>query len=149
LVALAEATLRLNDISRAARLIDGLKWCKSEVVDPVLANMARHPDEGLRHQAVRAVGYRAVRREGPVETLRELLGHHDTMTRFLAAIGLGRAGHADGVAVLLTAVTAFEGQWERRQAVETLGKIADERALDTLVDIAADEDHELRDVAVE
>jgi len=118
-------------------------------VDKPLGRLASHPDEKLRRSAVEAISFRAEKRDGDVEPLKQAVEHRDPITQFLAAEGLAKAGDADGITVLMSAVEMMEDLLLRRRAVLALGCLADERALDQLLKLVTHDAHALQDSAAE
>ncbi len=132
-----------------AALIPGARWSKGHQVDPILAGLIHHPDDHVRREVVRAIGWRIRKRGGDAEPLRKALQHRDPITQYLAAEGLARAGRGDGLNVLLASID-FAGDLQVRVgAVAALGELADERALDALLKLASEDGHALQEAAAE
>ncbi len=138
-----------GDAKLLARLIPGARWSRSKAVDPALAALANHPDDQVRREVVKALGWRLRKREGEAEPLRKALGHRDPSTQFLAAEGLARAGRPDGLNVLLASIDFATDLDVRRGAVLALGELADDRAFETLLKHAAEDGHALQESAAE
>lgn len=137
------------EVRYLTRLLPSARWARGKAVDPVLAGLLNHPDAAARREAFRAVGWRLRTRGGDPEPLRKALRHRDPVTQYLAAEGLARAGHADGLNVLLAALDFATDLDDRRGAVVALGVLADERALDALLKLAAEDGHPLQEAAAE
>src|SRR5262249_16319724 len=131
------------------RFLPGARWARGKEVDPVLAQLAFHANDDLRHAAVEAIGWRLPKRKRPPHSLVKLPKPRAPETPLLAAEGLARAGKPDGLSVLLAAVDLQENLEMRQRAVSALGELGDARALDLLLKIANDPEHVLRDEAAE
>jgi len=131
------------------RLLPGARWARGKEVDPPLAGLVNHPDDLLRQEAVKALGWRLRKRGGDPEPLRKALGHRDPTTQFLAAEGLARAGRPDGLNVLMASIDFATDLEVRRGAVAALGELGDEQALDVLLKLAAEDGHALQEQAAE
>ena len=129
-------------------MIKFLRWAQSEQVNNSLVQATHSADETVRRAAVEALGWRLRKRSADAQALIPQLTHRDALTQFLAAEGLARAGHADGMNILLSAVELMPEFSLRVRAVEALGELADPRALDLLLKIAMEEDHALQETAV-
>jgi ParB family chromosome partitioning protein len=149
LARLLQRAFDLKQYADLTRFLPGARWARGKEVDLVLAQLAFHANDDLRHTAVGAVGWRLRKRKGPADSLVKLLKHRDPETQLLAAEGLARAGKADGLSVLLAAVDLQEDLAMRQRAVSALGELGDARALDLLLKIANDPEHVLRDEAAE
>ena len=149
LARLMERLAAANDTAQLTRLIEAARWARGPEIVPVLENLASHPDEVLRRRAVEALGWRLRKRGAEPEPLRKALGHRDPVTQFLAAEALAKAGRAEGLNVLLASVDFVGDLSLRRRAVLALGELADERALDPLLKLAAEEGHALQEPAAE
>lgn len=132
-----------------ARLVPSARWARGRELDAPLATLVNHPDERLRREAIEALGWRFRRRGSSPEPLRPLLSHRDPISQFLAAEALARAGRSEALSVLLASVDFVTDLAMRRRAVRALGELADERALDPLLRLAAEEGHALQDDAAE
>ena len=138
----------LGDARLVRELLPAARWAKTGM-DEALAPLAGFADDRARHEAIGALAWRLRLRDGPAAPLIKALDHPDLITRFLAAEGLARAGRKDGVIVLLAAVDALDDLSLRQRAVEALGKLADARALDSLLRIVETEGHALQEQAAE
>jgi ParB family chromosome partitioning protein len=125
------------------------RWARGGDEDPALAELTVHAAEDVRHAAVEAVGWRLRKRGGPAEPLVKALKHRDPVTQLLAAEGLARGGREEGLSTLLAAVDLQTGALLLRRAVHAIGALGDPRALDLLLKIVNDPEHELRDEAAE
>lgn len=132
-----------------ASLIPAARWSRSKAVDPVLAELASHPDEAVRRGAIEAIGWRLRKRSGDPAALVKALGSKDPVAQLLAAEGLARAGRPEGLSVLLASVEYVTDLPLRRRAVMALGELADERAAELLIKIASDDGHALNEAAAE
>ncbi len=149
LAKLLHRSVELGNVRFCNTLIDSVRWCLTDEVNTPLAGLVEHPDESLRRAAISAIGFRAEKRDGSVDSLRPAVSHRDPMTQFLAAEGLARAGQSDGLQVLMTSVEMMEDLRLRRRAVSALGYLADERALDLLLNLVNHDGHALQDSAAE
>ncbi|MCA9178306.1 MAG: HEAT repeat domain-containing protein [Planctomycetales bacterium] len=159
LAAYVQTCLDLGLTNRLSQplLLPSLRWALSDAVDEPLAALATHADDNLRRGAVEALGWRLRKRsQGAAATaarladkLVELLEHRDVETRFLAAVGLAKAGRAEGLSILLSAVELMTDLRQRVLAVEALGELGDQRAIELLVGLASDDLHALQAVASE
>ncbi len=138
-----------SDAKLLGRLISAARWSRSKEVDAPLGLLANHPDDSVRRDVVKALGWRLKNREGSVEPLRKALGHRDPSTQSLAAEGLARAGRPDGLNVLLASIDFATDLDDRRRAVLALGELADERAFETLLKLASEDGHALQEPAAE
>ncbi|GAB5407105.1 MAG: hypothetical protein Aurels2KO_53360 [Aureliella sp.] len=144
------ATLTKLSIHRTlAQLIPAARWSLSGAVDDPLSQLANSADASVRERAVEAIGWRLKHRDGPSETLVELLNHKEPTTKFLAAEGLALAGRDEGISVLLSAVELMQDLTLRNRAVKALGELSSPRAWDLLLRLVNDDTHALRDVAAE
>ena len=132
-----------------ARLIPGARWSRGQAVDPILAGLINHPSDEVRQKAVEAIGWRLRKREGEAEPLKKALAHKDTITQYLAAEALARTGRGDGLNILLASIDFATEPEIRRRAVLALGELADERALDVLLELAGEDGHALQEQALE
>jgi ParB family chromosome partitioning protein len=131
-------------------LIPGARWASRKAVEPVLAGLMNHPVDGIRQQAVEALGWRLRKRGGDAEPLRKLLaqpGH--SAEQFIAAESLAKAGHGDGLNMLLASIDFATDLEIRQRAVLALGELADDRALDVLLKLAGEDGHALQEQALE
>ena len=130
-------------------LLPEVRWAESKSLEAGLNALVQHPDETLRRNAVEALAWRVRNRGATPEPLRKAIAHSDAVTQFLAAEGLARAGLKDGLNVLMASIDFVSDLSLRRRAVEALGQLADERALDVLLRLANDEGHALQAEAAE
>jgi ParB family transcriptional regulator, chromosome partitioning protein len=131
------------------QFLPAARWARGKEVDPVLAMLAVHADDALRHAAMEAVGWRLRKRSGPADSLLKGLKHRDPVTQFLAAEGLARGGRDEGLSVLLAAIDLQEDFSLRQRAIQALGELGDRRAYDLLLKIGSDPEHGLRHAAIE
>ncbi|AGA27678.1 HEAT repeat domain-containing protein [Singulisphaera acidiphila] len=149
LARLMERCSGLGEPRLLSRLIPAARWARSKVVDPALAPLTLHPDDLLRRNAVEALGWRVRKRASDAEPLLKLLSHQDPITQFLAAEALARGGRTEGLNVLLASLDFVSDLNLRQRAVDALGELGDERALDTLLRLASDAGHALQEQAAE
>jgi ParB family chromosome partitioning protein len=144
-----DRVIELGETSHARGLVASARWCLTNQVDPPLGRLCSSPDEMVRHLAIEAVSFRAEKRDGPVDILKNVVSHRDPVTQFLAAEGLAKAGHDDGLQVLMSAVEMMEDLRMRQRAVLAIGHLADERGLDLLLKLVTHDAHALQDSAAE
>ncbi|WP_406694960.1 HEAT repeat domain-containing protein [Singulisphaera sp. Ch08] len=149
LARLLERCSALGEPKLLSRLVPGARWARANIVDPALAVLILHPDEALRRDAVEALGWRVRKRGTDAEPLLKVLSHQDPITQFLAAEALAKGGRTEGLNVLLASLDFVSDLNLRRRAVEALGALGDERALDTLLRLASDAGHALQEQAAE
>lgn len=149
LARLLERCSALGEPRLLNRLIPAARWAREKVVDSALAPLLLHPDETLRRGAVEAMGWRIRKRGSDAEPLLKVLSHQDPVTQFLAAEALAKGGRTEGLNVLLASIDFVSDLNLRRRAVEALGELGDERALDTLLRLAGDAGHALQEPAAE
>lgn len=134
---------------QARDLIAGARWAKSASVQPALEAFAAFKDDRVRREAVEALAWRAEERDGGVDALLAAVNHDDPTTAFLAAEGLAHQQRTEGVSVLLSAIELGDSVEHRGRAVRALGVLADPRAIDTLLELAANDEHALQQAAAE
>jgi ParB family chromosome partitioning protein len=139
LARLLEVALKNRDVPLLKLLLPGVRWAKGKEVEPFLATLSAHPDDGLRRDAVEALGWRLRKRAGSADALVKCLTSKDGLTAFAAAEGLARAGRAEGLNVLLAGVDLLPDAGLQSRAVLALGELGDVRALDVLLKHANDE----------
>lgn len=149
LARLLERCAALGEVRFLDRLVLGVRWARSPVVDRPLASLTTHPDVNLRRNAVEALGWRVLHRGSDPEPLPKLLSNPDQMTQFLAAEALARKGRGEGLNVLLASLDFVGDLQLRARAVAALGELADERALDPLLRLASEEGNALQEEAAE
>lgn len=149
LARLLESGFRLGDTALLQRLVPAARWARGPDVDPVLAQLTAHPDDRLRRDVVAALGWRLRKRKALADPVVKVLGHKDSLTQFLAAEALAKAGRTEGLNVLLAAIDFLNDVSLRQRAVAALGELADPRALDTLLKLAGEEGHALQQAAAE
>jgi ParB family chromosome partitioning protein len=131
LARLMERCFALGETRLLRRLVAGARWARGKEAEPGLALLAAHPDEALRREVVEALGWRLRKRKGSAEALLKALQHKDSLTQFLAAEALARAGRPEGLNVLLAGVDFLSDNSMRQRAVHALGELADARPLVT------------------
>jgi ParB family chromosome partitioning protein len=149
LARLLNCVIDLKATDLLTQFLPAARWARGKEVDGVLAVLAVHADDTIRHAAVEAVGWRLRKRGGPAEPLVKALAHRDPLTQFLAAEGLARGGRDEGLSVLLAAVDLQEDWSLRERAVQALGELGDRRSHDLLLKIVNDPEHVLRVAATE
>ena len=149
LATLIELAYDVHNTSMLVKLVDSpARLSPSQAVDAILPTLMGSADEEVRQTAMEVMGWRLSHREGPKAPLLRGLSHDDARVQFLAAEGLGLAGHSDGLAILMTAVNFMEDE-DRARAVRALGGLAAPQALELLMGIAQEEYHDVRAEAVE
>jgi ParB family chromosome partitioning protein len=149
LARLLDRALAAGEWNMVASLIPQARWCRGPEVDEPLALLAANPDEELRHEAVQAIGWRLKHRSTPPDALLRALRHQNPTTQFFAAEGLARAGRAEGINVLLSAIEYLDDVKLRWRAVLALGELGDVRAVDVLLRLAGEDGHALQEPAAE
>ena len=149
LARLIEAVVAAGEIGDRVPLLGDALVARGTDVDPVLASLCAHADEDVRRAAVTVAGWRAKHRGGPVEPLLKAVRHKEPTTQFVAAEGLARVGRAEGLPVLLSGLEYVDDVSLRERAVLALGELADPRAVDALLKLAADDGHALQEAAAE
>ena len=132
-----------------ANLIPQARWCRGPEVNEPLALLTANPDDDLRNEAVQALGWRLKHRNAPADPLLKALRHKDPTTQFFAAEGLARAGRAEGINVLLSAIEYLDDVQLRWRAVLALGELGDARSVDVLLRLAGEDGHALQEPAAE
>ena len=120
------------------------RWSQSGTVNDVLGRLTTNSDETLRYVTLFAIGWRLKHRDGPADTLLEMLESRDARSKFIAADGLARAGRAEGIAVVMSAVELSTELHDRIRAVDALGMLGDPVALELLMRLASDDLHALQ-----
>lgn len=149
LARLLDRAVAVGEWSTVSNLLPPARWCRGPEVDEPLALLASNPDDDLRNEAVQALGWRLKHRGAPAELLLRALRHKDPTTQFFAAEGLARAGRAEGIGVLLSAVEYLDDVQLRWRAVLALGELGDVRAVDVLLQLAGEDGHALQEPAAE
>lgn len=147
---LMDRAIELGWVKRIQALIPGARWCLTDEVNAVLGRLCSIPDPLISCQAIEALGFRGEKRGASVEVLKaHLASQRDPLSQFLAAEGLARSGIADGIQVLMSAVEMMEDLEFRRRAVLAIGRLADERGLELLLQLVSHDGHALQDDAAE
>ena len=146
---LLERTIELGLPKLSKPLIAPARWCLTDEVNESLSRLTTNPDDAIRHEAIAAVSFRGEKRGASVDSLNQAINHSDPMTQFLAAEGLAKAGHDEGIQVLMSAVEMMEDLRLRQRAVLALGNTANERVLDLLLKLVTHDAHALQDSAAE
>ncbi|MEK6234021.1 MAG: HEAT repeat domain-containing protein, partial [Planctomycetales bacterium] len=148
-IRLIERCAELNAFDQISEMMEDALWCRSPDIDPILAKLSGHPEAWFRHEILATIGWRLRNRKGPADALLQALEHSEPDTKFAAAEALAKSRRAEGISVLLAAIELMESEYHRQRAVVALGVLADDRALEVLLKIAADDDHPLQDEAAE
>lgn len=147
---LLELTYHMSWVERLGTMVGRAKWPPHDArIDRVLGALTTFSDANVRARAIEIVGWRLAHREGPAVPLRDALQSREALDQFYAAEGLARAGHADGIAVLHTTLSAMSDWSLRDRAVRALGLLADESSVDLLLAIATDPADYAREAASE
>ncbi len=149
LTQLTERCLDLGEAGLLLELLPNLRWAQGKQVDPLLATLAAHSEPRVRQTALEAIGWRVRKRGADPAPLLKALDHREAETKFIAAEALARAGRGEGLSILLSGVELMSDIDLRRRAVQALGELADERALDLLVKLADEDSHALQEEAAE
>ena len=171
LLTLAQFLLHQTDYPRFTSLLDNLAWAgrawtgKAQTgralsgaendsqynaqIDQLLQRAYIQAPNQYTVSIVKAMAYRADKRQGDITGLRKALSNKDSEVQFLAAEGLAKRGNKDGFAVLMATIDYNSDGELRRRAVLALGELADEQSYDKLIKLADDLEHYLQDVASE
>ena len=147
LIELTQTCYRLSKERNLKLLIPHLAWEKDDRVDQELISLLSYPSEEIRHMACESIGWRLVKRNASKAPLVQALEQKDIEIKFLAAEGLANGGHKEGIDILLTSVDMMPEIRLRKRAVRALGKLADEKALDTLLRLVSDNENVLQEEA--
>lgn len=146
---LIELAYDTNMDDQVVELVDSpSRLSLSSAVNNILPTLVGSANEEVRQGAMEVMGWRLSHRDGPKAAILRGLSHEDARVQFLAAEGLGLAGHSDGLAILMTAVNFMEDD-DRARAVKALGGLAAPQALELLMGIAQEDYHDVRAEAVE
>lgn len=146
---LLDRCLELGEVNQILALLEAARWSPSDAVNVTLTTLAHHANDDIRQISVYALGWRIRKRNGPSSPVTNALSHQDPITQFWAAYCLAKAGHGQGMNILLAAVESLAELKLRQYAVQALGELGDERALDTLLRLAKDDEHALQESAAE
>ncbi len=146
---LLQRCFQLAETKYAANLLEAAIWSHTSEVDPVMSVLASHPSDEFRNAVIETIGWRVRHRAAPTEPLERALEHRDPNTKFLAAEWLARAGRDNGINILLTGIELMADVNHQCHAIEALGELADERALDVLLKYANNDGHVLQEPAAE
>jgi len=149
LAKLMERYLQYSDRKALAALVMPSAWAKTDEVDEILATLSANPDDGLRNNAIEVISWRLRHRNGDVEPLLNALDHKDGKTKLAAAVGLAWAQRDEGLSILQSAIELMPDVRDRIRAVESLGKLGDQRGLDVLLQLANNVGHALQESAAE
>lgn len=141
--------INLQESALAAALLPALTWLKTPAPDSALLSASSKINAEQLPNLIRSIGQRAEKRQGNPQALRQHLAHKQPDIQFLAAEGLARAGHAEGLSILLAAIDSQDRLALRIRAVQALGMLADQRAFDRLLKLAQDDGHALQAAAIE
>ena len=148
LAQLLEKSVEVNAYN-SSMIANGVTISRSNAVDPVLAALSHHTDDELRNAALKSLAWRLSHRKAPSDSLITALSHKDPSSQFIAAEGLARARFPDGMSILLAAIELSSDLNQRIHAVEALGELGDERALDVILKLADENEHALQEAATE
>ncbi|WP_163831076.1 HEAT repeat domain-containing protein [Spartinivicinus ruber] len=146
---LLDRCLALGETKLILRLLEGARWSPSDAVNDSLATLTRHANDDIRQLSVFSLGWRIRKRSGPSTAVVSALANQDPITQFWSAYSLALAGNDQGISILLAGVDTLTDLRLRQLAVQALGELGDERALDTLLRLAKDDEHALQEVAAE
>ncbi|MFZ3192514.1 MAG: HEAT repeat domain-containing protein, partial [Moraxellaceae bacterium] len=149
LIDLFTRLINLQESALAAGLLPALTWLKTTAPDSALLSASSKINAEQLPNLIRSIGQRAEKRQGNPQALQQHLAHKQPDIQFLAAEGLARAGHAEGLSVLLAAIDYQDRLALRIRAVQALGMLADQRAFDRLLKLAQDDGHALQAAAIE
>ncbi|MEC7119883.1 MAG: HEAT repeat domain-containing protein [Pseudomonadota bacterium] len=149
LIDLFTRLINLQESALAAALLPALTWLKTPAADSALLSASSKINAEQLPNLIRSIGQRAEKRQGNPQALRQHLAHKQPDIQFLAAEGLARAGHAEGLSVLLAAIDYQDRLALRIRAVQALGMLADQRAFDRLLKLAQEDGHALQAAAIE
>lgn len=146
---LLKALCEIDEKGLLIRLIPITAYCKSKGIDNYLDTLSKFNDENIRQLALVSCAKRLVEFSVKPDTLKSALNNPDPTSKFLAAEGLALAGYDDGIQVLLTGIDMLQSLDHRQRAVLALGKLASLRALDTILNLANNNEHALQESAIE
>lgn len=153
LLQLAETLIKTTDYAEFVELLTHLAWANDETfnrqIDYLLQKAYRQLPSKYTADIVKAMSYRAEKRQADLAGLRLALSNKDAMIQFLSAEGLAKRGNKDGFAILMASIDYQTDGDLRRRAVLALGELGDEQAYDKLLKLANDSEHYLQDVASE
>ncbi|MDO5767922.1 MAG: hypothetical protein Q4P13_00330 [Psychrobacter sp.] len=132
LLALFNTLLSHSDYGNAARLLRSLAWVSPAITD--VDNINQAIDDALllayqqmpanhTQELVEAMAYRADKRSGKLNGLQQALTHKDTNVQFIAAEGLAKRGHFEGLSILLATIDYHNDSEMRRRSVLALGEL--------------------------
>lgn len=139
LFALLEQALTSKQYYIRNAVISDLEELEHEGVQALLASAFFDRDEGVRRNAVNTAITRIPEKDKEYELLLPLLNHKDAEIKFEAARELANHGRQEAFLVLFTAFqTSMDGDVQSR-AVDGLGRLGDQRALDPLMALWAED----------
>ncbi|OUS26046.1 hypothetical protein A9Q99_19935 [Gammaproteobacteria bacterium 45_16_T64] len=148
--------LQIGETELILPLLEGARWSQSDAVNDSLATLAKHANDDVRRAALYALGWRLRKRAAKPAIITSITGpiigalsHQDPVTQFWAAHALAKVGNNQGIGILLSAIDTMVDLEHRQLAVQVLGELADDRALDSLLAIANDDEHALQEEAAE
>lgn len=149
LVRLFSAMINLNQHKIASTLLTGMGWSQTKTTDAALKVALFVIEPVYLPSLIETLKYRLKRRQSSLDALLELLTHKDNEVQFLAAEGLALNGHNQGFAILLAGIDYQENDEHRERAVLAIGRSGDQRALDKLLQLAENKEHQLNEAAIE
>lgn len=183
LLSLFTTLMNHSDYAHAAQLLPSLAWVKSSGsdlssrIDAALALAYEQMPANHTFKLVEALAYRAERRHSSIASLQNTLRNKDADVQFVAAEGLAKCGHTDGINILMATIDYNPDAQLRSRSVLAIGELlgsnnnqnadspnasspadnADKnlqvhtlyKAYDKLIKLAEDDEHYLQDVASE
>lgn len=146
---LLKALCEIDEKGLLTRLIPITAYCKSSGIDTYLDILSKFNDDNIRQLTLTSCATRLVEFSVKPDTLRNALSNPDPISKFLAAEGLALAGYDNGLQVLLTGIDMLQNINHRQRSVLALGKLASLKALDTILNLATNEEHALQESAIE
>ena len=182
LLSLFTTLMNHSDYAHAVQLLPSLAWVKSSDsdlssrIDIALALAYQQIPAKHTLKLVEALAYRAKRRHSSLTSLQNALRNKDADVQFVAAEGLAKCRHTDGINILMATIDYNPDAQLRSRSVLAIGELlgnsnqnqhtknihspedsADQnlqvhtlyKAYDKLIKLAEDDEHYLQDVASE
>lgn len=182
LLSLFTTLMNHSDYAHAAQLLPSLAWVKSSGsdlssrIDAALALAYEQMPANHTFKLVEALAYRAERRHSSIASLQNALRNKDADVQFVAAEGLAKCGHTDGINILMATIDYNPDAQLRSRSVLAIGELLGNnnqnknaknthspaenvdknlqvhilyKAYDKLIKLAEDDEHYLQDVASE
>lgn len=133
------------------RAIRSISWLKHDNIQSILASLFHDRDESIRRQAVKSATERIPEYDTNIDIFLALLNHKDSEIKFEAALLLSKHQKQEAFLTLFTAFqTSMDGNTQSR-AVDGLGYLQDQRALEPLLALWAEdaEYHPAQEAAAE